>query len=498
MSIVFSWSNGSKLHAQNLLINGDFEYYNICDTNSIKQGSWNNIYATKFWKALNFRTGYANTNLSSYPNHYNFIKAHQGNGMAQIYFGERCPWYLTLPENQDKIGCTDYLIQKLHPALEFGEIYEVRYWLYIPTDDRQEENFAKSFGFCLGLEYPQFNGIECMLNNDFFPIDSIIYDRWFEVKKLIRAQCDLQYFILGLFRTEDFPKLYRGNSYPPEPFFLIDDISITRFDKHHSYLDSIDATPYCKYYKKQLRNQQFINQKTVLHYDLDSFNITKKHQLIIDEFLKQFKTLKNASIEIIGYTDNKGHDNKNLSNVRATTVSDYIIMRDSSTKDLILSYGMADQNPIGTNDLATGRQQNRRVEIKVSNLTHNQILYRNILREIELNHVDLAIRMYCYWITRVSMHDVSISRTDQRIAILKNQKYKAAIQRAILSKKLRVANKNLALTIDSLGVEDQKYRHYGLYNSIAGKIVELDTLISLVKDYTLDSLKVLVLQPLKK
>ena len=72
------------------------------------------------------------------------------------------------------------------------------------------------------------------------------------------------------------------------------------------------------------------------------------------------------SVELVGYTDDRGDDGKNLalSEQRAAALRQSLVDRGVSTA-LIRSQGRGEQNPIATNKTAEGRELNRRVEVIV-------------------------------------------------------------------------------------------------------------------------------------
>jgi outer membrane protein OmpA-like peptidoglycan-associated protein len=74
------------------------------------------------------------------------------------------------------------------------------------------------------------------------------------------------------------------------------------------------------------------------------------------------------SVLIEGHTDNVGSDetNFNLSQRRANSVQSYLVGRGVAASRLATS-GLGEGSPVAGNDSATGRQQNRRVEIIISN-----------------------------------------------------------------------------------------------------------------------------------
>jgi outer membrane protein OmpA-like peptidoglycan-associated protein len=73
------------------------------------------------------------------------------------------------------------------------------------------------------------------------------------------------------------------------------------------------------------------------------------------------------AIEVGGYTDNVGTDamNQKLSENRADSVRDYLVQQGVATAS-VTAKGFGNSDPVVSNDDASGRQQNRRVELVVS------------------------------------------------------------------------------------------------------------------------------------
>lgn len=73
------------------------------------------------------------------------------------------------------------------------------------------------------------------------------------------------------------------------------------------------------------------------------------------------------AIEVGGYTDNVGSDamNQRLSENRADSVRDYLVEQGVAAAE-VTAKGFGNTDPVVSNDDATGRQQNRRVELVVS------------------------------------------------------------------------------------------------------------------------------------
>lgn len=83
------------------------------------------------------------------------------------------------------------------------------------------------------------------------------------------------------------------------------------------------------------------------------------------DFLNEYP---DRSVLIEGHTDNVGSDetNFNLSQRRANSVQSYLVGQGVAASRLRTS-GLGEGSPVADNDTATGRQQNRRVEIIISN-----------------------------------------------------------------------------------------------------------------------------------
>ena len=81
-------------------------------------------------------------------------------------------------------------------------------------------------------------------------------------------------------------------------------------------------------------------------------------------FLNQYP---DRTVEIEGHTDNVGSEtsNQSLSERRANSVKSYLVQQGISSRRLIAS-GMGESQPLGDNDTATGRQQNRRVMVIIN------------------------------------------------------------------------------------------------------------------------------------
>jgi len=79
-------------------------------------------------------------------------------------------------------------------------------------------------------------------------------------------------------------------------------------------------------------------------------------------------TYKDRSVIIEGHTDSVGSEDSNqaLSQRRANAVQAYLTQKGVDSSRLTAT-GLGESSPVAVNDTATGRQQNRRVEVIISN-----------------------------------------------------------------------------------------------------------------------------------
>jgi outer membrane protein OmpA-like peptidoglycan-associated protein len=89
------------------------------------------------------------------------------------------------------------------------------------------------------------------------------------------------------------------------------------------------------------------------------------------EFLNKHPE-RTAAIE--GHTDNMGNDNFNqaLSQRRADAVKSYLVAREGVSSSRLTASGKGESSPIADNATSKGRQQNRRVEVIISEVPADQ------------------------------------------------------------------------------------------------------------------------------
>lgn len=101
-------------------------------------------------------------------------------------------------------------------------------------------------------------------------------------------------------------------------------------------------------------------------FNTSSSDIKSSFYSVLNSIIKVVSKYNKTTIEITGYTDNTGSvaTNNSLSLKRAQAVGGYFVSHQIKEARLLMA-GKGSSNPIASNTDANGREQNRRVEIKL-------------------------------------------------------------------------------------------------------------------------------------
>jgi len=117
-----------------------------------------------------------------------------------------------------------------------------------------------------------------------------------------------------------------------------------------------------------------VNLPDGVTFAVDSTTISPSFQSTLDQIATSLKTYPDSLIDVYGHTDSTGSDtyNQGLSERRAKAVADYLAMRGVSSAR-IRSQGFGEQYPVASNETAEGRALNRRVEIKITPVSQEDV-----------------------------------------------------------------------------------------------------------------------------
>lgn len=103
-----------------------------------------------------------------------------------------------------------------------------------------------------------------------------------------------------------------------------------------------------------------------VNFEFDSDVLTAEAETILDDVAQVLAGMPEASIEIAGHTSDEGDQyyNIDLSQRRSEAVRRYLINAGVPASQM-RARGYGDNAPLGSNDTARGRRENRRVEVRI-------------------------------------------------------------------------------------------------------------------------------------
>jgi outer membrane protein OmpA-like peptidoglycan-associated protein len=121
---------------------------------------------------------------------------------------------------------------------------------------------------------------------------------------------------------------------------------------------------------KRVGDDIYLNMPGNLTFATDRAEIRSDFFGVLDSVVLVLNEYEKTLIEITGHTDSTGSDvhNQTLSEQRAQSVASYFASRQVKTARLITE-GFGERFPIASNETPDGRQQNRRVELRLVPLT---------------------------------------------------------------------------------------------------------------------------------
>lgn len=107
---------------------------------------------------------------------------------------------------------------------------------------------------------------------------------------------------------------------------------------------------------------------------VDSTAISSQMRSTLDGVAQSMVDYPNSLIDVMGHTDSTGSDqyNLDLSRRRAESVSNYLVSR-GIARARIETIGYGEQYPVADNTTVSGRSQNRRVEIRITPITEQDV-----------------------------------------------------------------------------------------------------------------------------
>jgi outer membrane protein OmpA-like peptidoglycan-associated protein len=117
-----------------------------------------------------------------------------------------------------------------------------------------------------------------------------------------------------------------------------------------------------------------LNMPSNITFATDQADLRAEFPPVLDSVATVLQEFDQTIIEVAGHTDSTGSDDYNqaLSERRAMTVERYLRAQ-GILEQRVLSRGYGEAYPVASNETATGRAQNRRVELTLVPLTDNGV-----------------------------------------------------------------------------------------------------------------------------
>jgi len=191
--------------------------------------------------------------------------------------------------------------------------------------------------------------------------ESLFYS-WYTTSCNFTALGNEKVVVLGDGSSDEYKQIIKSN---PKKFFYSYNggTYMVKYFIDNLYLSEIDSINVDRIDSLKI-GDSFVLQN--IYFDFDKYILLNKSFPILDRLVEYLKTKPSVRILISGHTDNVGIKEYNieLSLKRANAVVDYLVDK-GTARERLQSIGFSSNNPIGSNDTEYGRQQNRRIEIKI-------------------------------------------------------------------------------------------------------------------------------------
>lgn len=117
-----------------------------------------------------------------------------------------------------------------------------------------------------------------------------------------------------------------------------------------------------------------VNLPNGVTFPVDSTTISPSFQTTLNTISSNLVQYPDSLIDVYGHTDSTGSDqyNLDLSQRRADAVADYLVIR-GVARSRVRTQGFGERYPVADNATDAGRALNRRVEIKITPITQEEV-----------------------------------------------------------------------------------------------------------------------------
>lgn len=447
-----------SLFAQNLVSNSSFEKHSKIDCYSCHLDPIEFERLLPGWQDLNSNPilcdcDYLPKNSELKYGNCRAAHEHSCNYIQMEYTSKCTDW------DHKSLGCSSYLGTKLKSDMEVGSKYEVSLLIYIPENESGDQGLYEHIGISL---YPQpiRNPKSKMLNSAGFLLDTVLYNKWYEVSWKIRPICNLNYLVIGAYRSADWPKDHRFEGHQA---FFIDKVSI----KEVSESTKAQAQEYISFCHPESKADKSLVtksiEKTTCYFNFADSTLSLEETLKLDSFGFLAKQYPKIAFVITGHTDSIGSNHLGLSTARINNVLNYLEEKHNIINLRFLRIAEGNKHSVADNKNESGRRLNRRVEIHQVGYPLENLFYRHALNQVEEGKHIQAFQTLGKWLNIAPHESKILMLFDMRLKPIQSD-----IRWSMLTEKVKKSysyftNPRLSFSLDSLWAEDQRYRTLKYY-----------------------------------
>ena len=447
------------LQSQNLVPNGGFEAHQPLQCHTCYQGSEDFKKLTHGWDDLNTNPTLCDAGYTKEQDPRRRLclleRRCPGGGQAvmQLEYTPRCTDWQHLTK-----GCSDYLGTTLSQPLEMGRVYELSFWLYIPSGQADTDpEFARHIGLSL---YPKKirNPQSALIDSQAFLADTVIYDQWYPLKWQVKPLCPLEYLVVGAFRGGGWPS---DHTFWDRGIFYVDEIGVREIGE--AEVDRAVALHFCKEKEEEEDGLVFDIPGATCYFASGDSILTAEAYAALDSFALRAKEYPNIAFTISGHTDSIGSHHESLSRARVESVLVYLESEHGLPRLRFVPIAAGTGKPAADNATAAGRQLNRRVDIRHADFNMSAVIYRQALEHAMAGRTGPAFKTLNVWLHLAPQRQKLLMLFDPRLDLIKSGRRWEAVQAAVRKSYGRYAQPELAFFLDSLWAEDQRYRTLKYY-----------------------------------
>ena len=364
-------------------------------------------------------------------------------------------WYGTIAGSpgMETWGSGPYLIRDFEEPLAMGQRYRLSLWIHILDDGKVAPARLDSITAHIGaqLMYKRFVPVPM---GEMYPgaqllLDTVRYNEWYQVSWEFKPLCDLRRLVIGSFRNRSGPPTHGEEDFVS---YYLDDVTLERLPEDLVALEQ--TTGVCAYDDAQLTEALPSGTAgTSVYFASNEATLDTAARRTLDAYATLLAPYRPVVFTVYGFADRRTGDNQALSDQRIAAVLDYLKTAHKLQPFQFLARGFGDSRSHSA-DL----QDDRRVELRLETGLRAEIPYRYALQQVWAGRYDEALRALRMWSVTVLDEKAPLIKFDPRIEALRRTPGYATFVKTHDQRYRRFGKPAFARTLDSLFLEDQRYR----------------------------------------